>query len=69
MIISFEKEIERLRAVGAIIPEDRTLTVSMELFLVYDRGFAAGREHAIRVVQHKAQNAAEIVREIRRPVR
>lgn len=69
MIVSFDKEIERLRAAGAVIPEDKALAVAMERFMVYDQGFAAGREHAVRVVQRKATNPMMIVNEIRRPIR
>lgn len=69
MMIDMSADIARLRRLGVTIPEGREMEVAMELFMTYDRGFAAGREHAIGVVQRRATNPMDIVREIRRPIR
>lgn len=54
MIINFDKELAVLREAGVVIPDDKVMAVAVELLMVFDKGFVAGRDHAVRIVQRKA---------------
>jgi hypothetical protein len=70
MILEFSKELAELeRVLGIQVPRDKVVEISFIFAGIMDHAMALEQKRIIKIIQLKAANPRELVREIERPIR
>lgn len=70
MILEFSQELKAIEELlGIEVPRDKVVGMGFILAQLLDQGIALEQKRIIKILQLKAANPRELVREIERPIR